>query len=93
MYTVYGHVNHAGFISFENTVKRYKSQFTCSGSRAILDLNFWKTWSSLDSCFAMDSSSSSGILPGGETNTIIVEYGDNPHHLAIQMYGEPSWHN
>lgn len=40
MYTVYGHVNHTGFISFEGTVKRYKSHFTCSGSRAILDLNF-----------------------------------------------------
>ena len=44
----------------ENTRVSNVLHFTCSGSRAILALNFWKILSSLDSCFAMESSSSSG---------------------------------
>lgn len=44
-------------------MKRYKFHFTCSGSWAIWVLNFWNMLSSLDSCLAMDSNSSSGASP------------------------------
>ena len=47
----------------EQKKELYEFHFTCSGSRDILVLKFWKILSSLDSCFAMDSNSSSCASP------------------------------